>query len=279
MDSGRLRPEDDGGGEGKDGERGPCARAGASHGPATEGEAGNAASSAGASEGPGTRRSAEGAWLTWPMRAVMACSSVDIMAPGNCGEPGTDEGRAETSRGQAARAPRPAEADHVGGQCEDSGAMEVESHGQHHTASATEADAGRVPRSRVAPRSRAVGRLRARRAKCALRGPRPTGAASREVGPGAAAARCRASGRAGCGLRGVRQEAAFAERHCDAGDGDDGEEGHLEAGLEERAWRPDEDDERGGTEGVQVVALAREQAGAGRRPSSAARAARGRRSR
>ena len=79
---------------------------------------------------------------------------------------------------------------------------------------------------------------------------------------------------------GVGEEAALAERHGDAGDGDDGEEGHLEAGFEERARRPDEDGERGGAEGVEGVALAREQAGEReRRRSSAGRAARGRRSR
>ncbi len=60
---------------------------------------------------------------------------------------------------------------------------------------------------------------------------------------------------------GVGQEAALAQRYRDAGDGDDGEEGHLEAGLEESARRPDEDDERGGAEGVERIALAREQAG------------------
>ena len=62
------------------------------------------------------------------------------------------------------------------------------------------------------------------------------------------------------GGAGVGEEAALAERHGDARDGDDGEEGHLEAGLKESTRRPDEDGERGGAEGVEGVALAGEKA-------------------
>ena len=58
----------------------------------------------------------------------------------------------------------------------------------------------------------------------------------------------------------VGQEAAFAQRHGDARDGNDGEKGHLEAGLKESAGRPDEDSERGCAEGVEGVALAGEKA-------------------
>ncbi len=57
----------------------------------------------------------------------------------------------------------------------------------------------------------------------------------------------------------VGQEAAFAQRHGDARDGNDGEKGHLEAGLKESAGRPDEDSERGCAKGVEGVALAGEQ--------------------
>ncbi len=59
---------------------------------------------------------------------------------------------------------------------------------------------------------------------------------------------------------GVGKEAALAQRHGDACNGDDGEEGHLEAGLEECARRPDEDAKCRGSESVERVVLASEQA-------------------
>ena len=56
------------------------------------------------------------------------------------------------------------------------------------------------------------------------------------------------------------QERVFAKRHGDAGDGDDSERSHLEAGVEEARRRPQQQDEHCGSERVQRVAIAREQA-------------------
>ena len=59
----------------------------------------------------------------------------------------------------------------------------------------------------------------------------------------------------------VGADEALAERDGEAGDGDDDEEGHLEAGFEERARVEDEDGEGGGAEGVERGDLAVEPAG------------------
>ena len=53
---------------------------------------------------------------------------------------------------------------------------------------------------------------------------------------------------------------ALGEWDGDAGDGENDEHGHLEAGVEEAGRAEDEHGEEGGAEGVERVAIAGEQA-------------------
>ena len=149
--------------------------------------------------------------------------------------------------------------DHVGGQREDGGAMEVHGHGKHHDGFGDEADQRELngpedcnPRSLRGvsrPLAEDAGEWFAPHAERDSQFREARG--NRRVAP----EMVKIAGGASVG-----QEAALAQRHGDARDGHDGEKGHLEAGLKESAGRPDEDSERGCAEGVESVALAGEKA-------------------
>jgi hypothetical protein len=175
------------------------------------------------------------------------------------GEPGADERGKEGDEGERSQDADQRDAEHIGRQREDGGAMEGERHRQDHDSFGDQADEGEFG-GVESDADKACGERAEVRADSFADGFAPNTEHHAELGE---------VRREGCvapavvevagGAR-VGQEAAFGHRHGDAGDADNGEEGHLEAGLKERARRPDEDRERGGSERVERVAVAREQA-------------------
>ena len=178
---------------------------------------------------------------------------------GEEGEPWADECGEEGEDGGGHEDAEQGDAGHVGGEGEEGGAMEVDGHGKGHDELGDDPDEDEL--------SGAGGE-----ADCGEKaaGGERAGEGGEAFGPEAERdAELGEVGREGlveaklveiAGAVGPGQEIAFAERDGDAGDGDDGEHGHLKTGFEEGVRRPEQGEERGGAEGVEDRALAGEQA-------------------
>ena len=258
MDGRRGGPQDNRSRERQHGNGGPRIRARPAHRPAAEGEAGEGGERV--REGRAGNAKVGGLRMADALNGRGDCVQQKRQRrAGQGGKPRAEQRRQKRCDAERKQHADQRDAEQVCRQREDGGAMEVEGHGQDHHRLGDQCDQRELGSAEEQPQQR--GQRARGQVQVVGAGLAPEAELDAELG--VARQECRVVAEAAeiaCSAE-IRQEAAFAQRHGDAGNRDNGEEGHLEAGFKQRVRRADEDGKRGGAQRVERVAGAREQPG------------------